>query len=163
MVPLPPHELASACRIFLDLAYLDARGIPPTKRAYYEMAAERPIEDYLPPAACANGVCQCLSKQAGGLVGYEFRLGSAGYPHLKLRVQLVDLHEREVWVFSVDTHDGFHKATQYLNEQEAAQWRTLVDQNRLLKHQIEEALAQAGLLTPVRLLRIDLTAPAHTS
>jgi hypothetical protein len=99
-----------------------------------------------------------LSKRAGGLVGYEFRLGSAQYPHLKLRVQQIELHDQYVWVFSVDTHDGFHRATQFLNGEEADAWRVLVENNRALKHQIEEALGQEGFLTPVRLLRIDLTA-----
>jgi hypothetical protein len=75
-----------------------------------------------------------------------------------LRVQQIELHDQYVWVFSVDTHDGFHRATQFLNGEEADAWRVLVENNRALKHQIEEALGQEGFLTPVRLLRIDLTA-----
>jgi len=155
------HDLASACRIYFDLAYPDTRQIPESKRAYHEISAERPLEDFLPPAACANGVCQDLSKQAGGLVGYEFRLGSVTHPHMKLRIQLVELHQHPLWVYSVNTHDRFHQATQFLSQEEAAAWEKLVEHNRALKHTIEEALAQAGFITPIRLLRIDLTAPAN--
>ena len=161
MDPLTTTQLASACRVFMDLAYPDAQAIPDSKRRYYEMPVDLPIADFLPPAPCAEGVCQDLTKRAGGLVGYEFRLGSADYPHLKLRVQLMDLHERQVWVYSVDTHDGFHKATQFLSPEEAAAWRTLTERNGLLKHQIEDALGREGFITPVRLLRIDLTSPTN--
>jgi hypothetical protein len=134
--------------------------IPASKHAYFNMVSDRAIEEYLPPSAMANATCQDLTKRSGGLAGYEFRLGSGHYPHLKLRVQLVDCHAQKLWVYSVDTHDGFHHATQFLNDEEAAAWRTLVDHNRALKHQIDEALGKAGFITPVRLLRIDLTAPA---
>lgn len=163
MPQLTTQELASACRIFMDMAYPDAQIIPTIKRFYYEMAPESPLADFLPPSKGALGVCQDLSRRAGGLVGYEFRLGSAVYSNLKLRIQLVDLHQREVWVYSVDTHDGFHQAPQYLSPDEAEAWRKLVEHNRLLKHQIEEALALAGFVTPTRLLRIDLTAPTSPS
>lgn len=147
----------------MSLAYPDgAASIPASKRCYHELPADSTIADYLPPAAKSTSICQDLAKRAGGLVGYEFRLGSEHYPHLKLRVQLVDCHEHKLWVYSVDTHDGFHHATQFLNDEEAAAWRALVDRNRALKHQIEDALGKAGFITPVRLLRIDLTAPAKT-
>lgn len=160
MQPLSPSDLARACRIFIDVAYADAATIPANKRPYASMPEDAALESYLPPSACAAGVCQDLSKRGSGLSAYEFRLGSTAYPHLKLRVQQVDLHGQLVWVFSVDTHDSFHQATQFLNADEAEAWRNLVDSNRQLKHRIEEALADAGLLTPVRLLRIDLSEAA---
>jgi hypothetical protein len=159
---LTTQALARACRVFMTLAYPGgAATIPEKRRWYFEIDEECPLESLLPPSACAAGICQDLSKRSGGLVGYEFRLGSAAYPHLKLRIQLVEFHEQMVWVYSVDTHDGFHKATQFLNDEEAAAWRALVEHNRQLKHRIEEALANAGFVTPVRLLRIDLTTPAN--
>lgn len=164
MDPLTTQALADACRVFLTLAYPGgASTIPTSKRAYCDINAERALESYLPPSSGSAGVCQDLTTRAGGLVGYEFRLGSASYPHLKLRIQLVDLHDHKVWVYSVDTHDGFHHATKFLNDDEAAQWRKLVEHNRHLKHQIEEALGQSGFITPVGLLRIDLTAPANSA
>ena len=61
----------------------------------------------------------------------------------------MDLHEREVWVYSVDTHDGIGKLAGTLSEEDAAKWKTLVDQNRALKRSIESALGKAGYLTPV--------------
>lgn len=159
MNELSTRDLAGACRIFMDLAYPDgAHTIPDFKRPYYEMTAERSLVEYLPPAPQSVGVTKTLSRNAGGSFGYEFRLGCAGFPHLKLRVQSMDLREREVWVFSVDTHDGFCQATQNLSAEDAQKWKTLVEQNRTLKHAIEKALASAGHLTPIALLRIDLTA-----
>ena len=123
------------------------------------MAADRPLEEYVPGAAIATGVCQELPLRDGVRHGYEFRLGSTNYPHLKLRVQRVDFHEREVWVYSVNTHDGFLQATSYLNAAEADAWRLMVEQNRVLKHKIEGALASAGYITPKHLLQLDLPKP----
>jgi hypothetical protein len=152
------RDLARACRIFMDLAYPDgARSIPEFKLSYYEMTAERSLVEYLPPAPLSVGVTKTLSRNAGGMFGYEFRLGSASYPHLKLRVQSMDLHDREVWVYSVDTHDGFCRVTQNLSPEDAQQWKTLVEHNRGLKRAIEQALAKTGFLTPTALLRFDLT------
>ena len=123
MDSLTTKALGDACRVFMTLAYPGGTTmIPANKKTYFEMSLDRPIEDFLPPASCAMPVCQDLSKRTGGLIGYEFRLGSIHYPHLKLRVQLIDCHAQKLWVYSVDTHDGFHKATQFLNDEEAAAW-----------------------------------------
>jgi hypothetical protein len=158
VIELSTHDLAGACRIFMDLAYPDGpHTIPAFKLPYFEMTAERSLVEFLPPAPLSVNVTKTLSRNAGGSFGYEFRLGSAGYPHLKLRVQSMDLHDREVWVFSVDTHDGFCQVTQNLSPEEAQKWKALVEQNRALKHAIEKALANAGYMTPIALLRIDLT------
>ncbi len=155
---LTTSDLASACRIFMDLAYPDGPGtIPEFKLPYYEMTAERSLVEFLPPAPQSVGVTRTLSRNAGGMFGYEFRLGSTHYPHLKLRVQAMDLRDGEAWVFSVDTHDGFCAVTANLSPEDAQAWRTLVEQNRALKHAIERALAEAGYLTPIAILRIDLT------
>jgi hypothetical protein len=154
---LSTRELAIACRIFMDLAYPDgARTIPDFKLPYYEMTAERSLVEFLPPAPLSVGVTKTLSRNAGGMFGYEFRLGGAAYPHLKLRVQNMDLHDREVWVYSVDTHDGFC-AVKYLSVEDAQKWKTIVEQNRALKHAIERSLADSGYFTPTALLRFDLT------
>jgi hypothetical protein len=161
---LSTHDLAGACRIFMDLAYPDGpRTIPDFKLPYYEMTAERSLVEFLPPAPQSVGVTKTLSRNAGGSFGYEFRLGGASYPHLKLRVQCMDLHDRAVWVYSVDTHDGFCQVTQNLSPEDAQKWKTLVEHNRGLKHAIEQGLANAGYLTPIVVLRIDLTAPAAIS
>lgn len=153
------QDLSLACRLFMELAYPDGiHTIPASKRPYANIPSEGSIEDYLPPAKLAVSLCQNLSLLKGGTRGYEFRLGSARHPHLKLRIQLVDFHEQDVWVYSVDTHDRFFHATQNLSPEDGAAWRTLVEQNRSLKHAIEEALALAGQLTPKGLLQFDLTA-----
>lgn len=155
-----PTDLVTACRVFVALAYPGgAATIPTDKQNYLEISPDGTIDDFLPPSPAASPICVPLSKRPGGLVGYEFRLGSASYPHLKLRIQQIELHGQLVFVYSVDTHDGFDKATQFMNPEEIAKWRTLVDGNRRLKKEIEDALARAGFITPIRLLRIDLTGP----
>jgi hypothetical protein len=152
-------DLAFMCRRFMEIAYpAGAATIPANRRPYFEMPGDGAIADYLPPAAFAVGICQDLSKVKGGHRGYEFRLGSAHHPHLKLRVQLIAFHEREVWVYSVDTHDHIVvEASKHLIPEHQAQWRELVEKNSRLKHEIEDALAFAGHLTPRSLLRLDLT------
>jgi hypothetical protein len=145
----------------MELSYPDGPdSIPEAKRPYYNMTPENAIDDYLPPGAFAVGICQDLSKLKGAIPGYDFRLGSAAHPHLKMRVQRMTFHQREVWVFSVDTHDHFVLcAVKHISLEHAAAARSLVEQNGLLKHQIEDALALAGHLTPRSLLRLDLTQP----
>lgn len=155
MEPLSSLELACVCRIFMDLAYPGGPDtIPVGKRPYYDINTDGPISDMLPPMPIAVGVCRDLSQKTGGQ-SYEFRLGSVNYPHLKLRVQIVAFHDRPVRVYSVDTHDGFFQA-QYHSTEEAEIWRLMVEQNRVLKHQIEEALGCAGYLTSKQLLQLDL-------
>jgi hypothetical protein len=163
---LSTHDLAGACRTFMDLAYPDgARTIPDFKLPYYDMTGERSLVEFLPPAPLSVGVTKPLSRdlKGGGMFGYEFRLGCASYPHLKLRVQSMDLHDGEVWVYSVDTHDGFRQVRQNLSDEDAQKWKALVEHNRGLKHAIEQALGASGYLTPITLLRIDLSAPVGVS
>ncbi len=156
------QDLAQACRIFMEIGYPDgARAIPEGRRAYSDIPADAQLEIYLPPSQQAAGVCKEVSKTTDGLRSYEFRLGSSNHPHLKLRIQPVEVQDRLVWVYSVDTHDRFLQATSDLNPVEAQQWRELVEQNRLLKHQIEDALSLAGFLTPKGLLRFDLTSSTN--
>jgi hypothetical protein len=155
---LTTQDLAKACGLFLKIAYPDgAATIPANKLAYDKIAPDEPIEAYLPPAKNAIGVCQDLSNTKASIPGYEFRLGSKSFPHLKLRIQRMEYQNDHIWVYSVDTHDHFHLAAQHVPADEAAHWRTLIEQNRMDKQQIEAALAQAGFITPKSLLRLDLT------
>jgi len=154
------QDLARACRIFLRIAYSEGPAtIPASKLPYNEIPEDGPVEAYLPPAKTAAGICRDLSKTKAGIPGYEFRLGSARFPHLKLRIQSMDFHERGVWVYSVDTHDHFLPPSDHRSPDEADGWRALIDYNRTLKQQIEEELGAAGFLTPKTLLKLDLTAP----
>jgi hypothetical protein len=115
------QDLASACRIFMGLSYPDGPdSIPDTKRPFYNITADGSIADYLPPGVFSVGICQDLSKLKGGIPGYEFRLGSSAHPHLKMRVQLMSFHQREVWVFSVDTHDHVLQSVSSLDTEHAA-------------------------------------------
>lgn len=155
---LTVHDLASACRIFMGLSYPEgADSIPESKRPFSNISVDGCIADYLPPGSFSAGICQDLSPIPGGAPAYAFRLGSARHPHLKLRVQLLNFHQRDVWVFSVDTHDRVAiQAIKHLNAEEAEIWRALAESNTGLKQRIEEAFALAGHLTPTSLLKVDL-------
>ena len=110
MQPLTTSLLSRACRIFMDLAYpAGPASIPVKKRFYWELPGDKPITAYLPPAAEALGICQILPNKDGQPAGYEFRLGSSGFPHLKLRLQPVQHRGDHVWVAMVDTHDAFSR------------------------------------------------------
>lgn len=154
MIALSTSLLARACRIFMDAAYPDGpRGIPAKKQPYYNLPADAPLADYLPPVERAVGVVRALQSPKGEVHAFEFRLGSAHFPHLKLRVQQVRNHADENWVFMVDTHDHFPRVD--LGADEEA-WRQLQQTNRALKERIEASLEQEGFMTPNKLLRVDL-------
>src|SRR5438132_933428 len=100
MQELTTALLAKACRIFMGLAYPDGpTSIPEKKRLYYEIPLDQPVAAFLPPAACALGLCQESRSESGMLCGYALRLGSSGFPHLKMRLQLVNLNNHPIWVF----------------------------------------------------------------
>ena len=147
---------ARACRIFLELAYpAGAASIPPHKRAYGEIPDDASIADYLAPAARAQGVCQRLSDDC-----CTFRLGSARYANLKMKVQCVADGGMSHCVFAVDTHDAFSKehAQPPPGHPDAAAWLELQNVNRALKEKIEAAWDEAGVLTHMGLLRAELAA-----
>jgi hypothetical protein len=122
------------------------------------MAADAQLADYLPPAPLSLGVAQDLAGKKEGQSGYEFRLGSIHFPHMKLRVHAVTLRGNQVWIYGVDTHDAFSRSNYAPpdNHPDATAWRTLQDKNAVLKAKIEEALEAAGYLTFKLLLRQGL-------
>src|SRR5439155_1281904 len=128
MQALTTPLLAQACRIFLAAAYPDGPdSVPVKKRPYQQISADQPLESLLPPAACAQGVCQPLRNDAGAPCGFEFRLGSKHFPHLKLRVQLIPHNSQPTLVFMVDTHDAFSREHRLppVDHPEAEQWLAL--------------------------------------
>jgi hypothetical protein len=164
MPELTTAQLGQACRLFMDLAYPGGPAtIPVKKRLYYTIDPERPLRDFLPPAPEAAGIVQELSTRKDGPRGYEFRLGSAHFPHMKLRIQRMEQHGEQVLVFTVDTHDAFsrHCVQPPCDHPDAPQWLALQDTNRQLKDRIEDELEQAGFLTFKSLLRGDLGSPVR--
>src|ERR1043166_6217801 len=140
---VPIQDFARACRLFLRLAYPEgAPPAPANKQRYAEIPLDAAIADYLSGAPFAAGICQDLAKN--GVQGFEFRLGCVHHPNLKLRVQRMEVSSREVWVFSVDTHDRFLQPSKLLGDEET-EWRAFCTKNTVLKQKIEEALAEAGL------------------
>jgi len=161
MSQLTSEQLGCACRLFMDLAYPDGPAvIPPKKRPYHQIPPDAPLADYLPPGPLAASVCADLSARKQGQRGYEFRLGSTHFPHLKLRVQEVTHRGQSLWVYSVDTHDAFPRCNDSPPDghPDAAAWRILQEKNATLKARIEEALEAAGYITFKSLLRMGLPA-----
>ena len=102
--------LSRACRIFMDLAYPQGPAtIIPNRLPFYEMPTDRPLAELLPPAGVSSGVVQVIAGECQEPQAYAFRLGSAAFPHLKLRAQYLEQSGHETWVFMVDTHDAFSK------------------------------------------------------
>jgi hypothetical protein len=142
----------------MQLAYPDGPDtIPANKRVYVDLPQAQPVTDFLPPAPAAVGIGQCLTS-ADGLPAYSLRLGSAHFCHLKLKMQQVECHQRRAWVFMVDTHDAFSRASRFPppHHPDAQAWNALQAGNRELKEKIERAFEQAGLVTFQSLLRDDL-------
>jgi hypothetical protein len=137
--------LDRACRIFFSLAYPEGEHtVPTSKRAYLNIARDQPLGALLAPP-----VCQTLRTPEGAVRGYAFRLGSAGFPHLKLQVTACDAD----YVYAVDTHDAVHLQP---GDPDAPRWARLQAANRQLKEQIEHAWEADGILTFNGLLRRGL-------
>lgn len=162
MNDLNTELLGRACHLFMVIAYPGGPDtIDPKKRVYYDLPVAAPLEEFLPPAPVAAGIAEDLSSRKNGLLGYSFRLGSEHFPHIKLRVQLMDARPSAVWVWSVDTHDAYARVDHLPpDDPEVRGWRDLQQRNARLKQQIEEALDAAGFLTPTSLLRLELAANA---
>jgi len=154
MNSLPAETLGRACRVFFRLAYPGGPdAIPASKRCYLSIPDDALVTDYFPPADKAVGIANEVKEADGAVHAMELRLGSAHFPHLKLRVEKMAHRHVARWVFMVDTHDKFPRLD--LGAEEEA-WRQLQQANRELKVRIETALEEAGLMTPNKLLRDDL-------
>jgi hypothetical protein len=154
--------LGRACHVFMKLAYPDGpESIPAKKQLYYQLPADRPVAEFLPPAPAAQEICQAICGPGDGVRGWAFRLGSANFPHLKLKLQLIDYNNDTTWVFMVDTHDAFSRESPQppASHPDAQAWQALQAANRDLKEKIENALEKEGLVTFKSLLRTDLNKP----
>lgn len=161
--PVTMPLLARACRAFMRQAYPGGPAtVPAKKRVYCDLPENEPAENFLPPAPLAQEVGQILPGSDGGVRGYALRLGSAHFPHLKLKLQLIDFNNSTTWVFMVDTHDAFSRDNfcPPPDHPDAASWNALQAANRELKSRIEKALEQEGLVTFHGLLRGELPKPA---
>jgi hypothetical protein len=159
MQGLTTDLVGSACRIFLALAYPDGEDtIPQPRRVYLTLPPGQGLADFLAATPAARALCQAVRDDRGHVQGQAIRLGSAAFPHLKLRVQQVCQVEPPVWVFSVDTHDAFSRdcLRPPREHPEAAEWMRLQGVNQQLKERVERAWEEVGLYTFNRLLRSDL-------
>jgi hypothetical protein len=155
MQGLTTDVLARACHAFMSLAYPGGPDtIPEERKTYYDLPRDRPVEDFLRDLPEAKRLCQSLTAEGGGCRGYALRLGSAHFPHLKLKLQLIDYDHSTIWVFMVDTHD---KALSVSSDHPDFQGiQALKAANLKLKERIEKALEREGLMTFPGLLRNDL-------
>jgi hypothetical protein len=137
--------LGRACRLFLERAYPEGcHTIPPSAQAFFVLSPEEPLD-----AVVASPVCHPVKGPGGCVRGYALRLGSAGFPHLKLLV----VDQEGTCVFAVDTHDAVSLSA---DDPDAPRWAQLQTDNRHLKERIERAWESAGLLTFNSLLRREL-------
>jgi hypothetical protein len=152
--------LSRACRTFLALAYPAGEyTIPEKRRVYFHIPPDADLASYLPAAPAAHGIGQVVKGEDGSIRGYAFRLGSAGFPHLKLQVTS---SVGDTCIFTVDTHDPFPRGAGRPppGHPEYELWTALQKANRQLKERIERAWEEQGLWTFNKLLRLDLNAPA---
>jgi hypothetical protein len=159
MEVLSTDLVGKACTIFLKLAYPDGEAtVPPKRRVFLHLPPGRPLADFLRQSPETRALCEILKSPGGAPTGYAIRLGSAIFPHLKLRVQQPGGGEPGLWVFGVDTHDAFSADDVQAPPEhpEAEAWTRLQIANRQLKEQIERAWDEAGLLTFNGLLRREL-------
>jgi CheY-like chemotaxis protein len=140
---LTPAHIRRAVQLYMERAWPDAatanpwfdpaqlEGISSTKELFRKFTSSGGVVD---GPACAR---------------YTLRLGNQSYPFMKFVLQeyLVD-HE---YFFSVDTHDDLDIPDE---SPEFARWQELKEQNRVLKVDIEEAWAAAGLPTNEDLKRL---------
>jgi hypothetical protein len=146
MPPLQTSALGAACRLFLEAAYpAGPDSLPAAILRFWNIQENEPLASYL-----ADPICQPRGERQ-----ISFRLGSARYPHMKLKVQLVDVSGSPVWVFAVDTHDAFRQDSPQPppDHPDAAAWYELQGANRALKERIEASWEAAGLSTLNSLLR----------
>jgi hypothetical protein len=158
MQPLSTDLIGQACRIFLAAAYPGGeKAVPVNKQFWLSLRPGLAMLDLVGEPAVKE-CCQVVPAKSGGVRALLFRLGCSGYPNLKLKVQLIEDHPDDSWLFSVDTHDGF-SATSFLppaGHPEAAAWTAMQAANVALKQRIEAAWQEAGLLTFNGLLRRGL-------
>jgi hypothetical protein len=155
---LTTELLRRACRTFLALAYPGGeQTIPEKKRPYLHIPADADLASFLPPAPAALAIAQALKTETGSFRGYAFRLGSAGFPHLKLQITAA---ADDTCIFAVDTHDTFPGVggVPPVEDPEHERWTALQKGNRQLKERIERAWEQEGLWTFNKLLRFDVNA-----
>jgi hypothetical protein len=147
MTGLTTTLLGRACWTFLTLAYPGGIAtVPAPRRIFANIPPDTDLTALLIPP-----ICEALRTPEGSIKGYALRLGSASYPHLKLRIDSRD--DGATCVFSVDTHDALLLEP---GHPDAPGWARLKMANRELKEAIEQAWDGQGLLTFNGLLRQGL-------
>ncbi len=160
MTGLTTDLLSSACRIFLSLAYpAGEETVPEKRRLFAHLPPGQDVADYHARQPFAPASFQVIHDPDGIVRGYAIRLGSAPFPHLKLKVQWKSDRGRDMWIFAVDTHDAFSRDSKRPppDHPDAEGWSRLQRTNAELKSRIERAWDEAGLLTFNGLLRRELS------
>ncbi len=80
---------------------------------------------------------------------FNLRLGNARYPHMKLGIDRVS--KTDEYVLVVDCHDKHFAAL--VRDGEQSRYCELLDFNRRVQHEVEQAWTEAGLPTFERYLR----------
>jgi hypothetical protein len=158
MQQLTTDLITQACRVFLALAYPGGEtDIPAKKRCVLAMPPGQNLLDHLANDVAVNECCT-VARRDGKVRAIWLRLGCNHYPHLKLKIQLLEHKQGDIWLFGVDSHDKF-SANYFVpppGHPEADAWMKLQAQNRMLKERIETAWEQAGVATFNSQMRRDL-------
>ena len=83
---------------------------------------------------------------------YSIRLGNRYYPHMKLAVERSP--DGKAYLFRADTHDGH--CCPPPDRPEYAEFREMMERNRVIAAEMEEAWAAQGLMTFKSYLQQDL-------
>ncbi len=166
MTGLTTETVATACRLFLEMAYpAGVASVPEKRRLYAHLPPGHDFAAYQGQNLFPAATFQTLSNGDGAVCGYALRLGSAGFPHLKLKIQWLEDGAQKGWIFAVDTHDAFSRESRRPPDghPDAEAWSRLQRANAELKEKIERAWEHAGLVTFNAVLRQGLSRSASGS
>lgn len=133
LAELTPALMNQAVDIYLRHAYDDPEAAEPQRVVF---------DDHETPEQMLSRLEDETDPRSSAHRAYALRLGSQGYPHMKLSLWEAYYHDQ--FVFAVDTHDGFDFDTSSPGYQE---WLEVKDQNRQRKQFIEKAWYEAGVPT----------------
>ena len=147
---LPRHDLRQAVEVYLQIAYAGSGPPEPVRRRL----------DWVQDCDCDTLIQKPpfeLASRPGAAPIYALRLGNARYPHMKLQIQPWACPAG--YMLSVNTHDQVQGLDPSSPDWET--FRSLQDENKRLKEEIEHAWDEAGLPTFLRYLRDYLDAQAR--
>ena len=138
-----PADVMRAVDTYVKVAYAD-QPLPPHVRSQIAVLETWKGDFFRSPAIASDGGSPPRR--------YSIRLGNRFYPHMKLAVERSP--DGRTYLFRADTHDGH--ACPPAERPEYAAFREMMDRNRAIATEMEEAWTAQGLLTFKAYLHQDL-------